>query len=242
MNWIRIKNILTLSMIALLFVHCAKKKVQLPTLAVKGIQELYNHSQVWIFFEVKNGDTMASVNIKNTISTTHWIFNIDKRLPLKSVIPNLETLQKKHANSIHSKEGMYNYLSYSDTIAKKLTFYKLDEVFFVTDSVLSKDYIKKSHKKYGNYNNINLTFNPNNNWINDTKLEIGALEGFLNDFIEFSDEGRQTMLHLNFNEDLNYQEYLHYRTLVNDIMKPNTRCNTTEFIFNPDKVPDCGCE
>ena len=48
---------------------CVKKEVKIPTLGEKGIQEIQNHSQVWLFFEVKNNDTIAVVNRKNTIST-----------------------------------------------------------------------------------------------------------------------------------------------------------------------------
>ncbi len=88
-------------LLSFLILSCAKKEVKIPTLAEKGIQELQNHSQVWLFFEVKNNDTIAVVNRKNTISTTHWIYNIDKRLPLKAIIPAITTLQDKHANSKH---------------------------------------------------------------------------------------------------------------------------------------------
>ena len=71
---------------------------------------------------------------------------------------------------------------------------------------LSKDYL--------NYNNISITFNPSNTWINDSKMENGELESTLLEFIEFSSEGKQTMLHLNFNQNLSYQDYLFYFTLI----------------------------
>ncbi|WP_456375948.1 hypothetical protein [Lutibacter sp.] len=221
---------------------CAKKEIKIPTLAVKGIQEVHNHSQVWMFLAVENNDTIANVNRKNTISTTHWLFNIDKRLPLKAIIPSILKLQYKHANSIHSKEGMHNYFSFSDTISKKLSFYKFDGVTFKTDSILSKYYIKTNSADYANYNNINLTFNPNNTWLNDAKMEKGELKNTLLEFIDFSSEGKQTMLHLNFNNLLTYQNYLFYRTMIHSLENKNIIVNPIEFIFNPTKVPDCGCE
>ena len=116
------KNILFL-LITFFILGCSKKEINIPTLDTPGIQEIQNHSQVWLFFEVKNNDTIVDVNRKNTISTTHWIFNIDKKLPLKTIIPSLIDLQDKHANSFHSKKGMHNYFSYSDTISKKLSFF-----------------------------------------------------------------------------------------------------------------------
>src|SRR4030066_2564681 len=144
---------LTLILFTLLMLGCAKKEIKIPTLAEKGIQELHNHSQVWLFFEVKNNDTIAVVNRKNNISTTHWIYNIDKRLPLKAIIPDIIQLQDKHANSMHSEKGMFDYFSYSDTITKKLSFLKFDGVTFKTIDVMPKNSEEKA-TMYQNYHNI----------------------------------------------------------------------------------------
>lgn len=225
-----------------MLLSCAKKEIKIPTLTVKGIQEIHNHSQVWMFLAVENNDTIANVNRRNTISTTHWLFNIDKRLPLKTIIPSIKELQYKHANSMHSKEGMHEYFSYSDTISKKLSFLEFDGVNFKTDSILSKYYIKTNSTNYLEYNNINLTFNPNNTWINDAKMEQGEFKSTLLEFIDFSSEGKQTMLHLNFNDRLTYQNYLFYKTMIHSFNDATILTNKIEFIFNQTKVPDCGCE
>ena len=236
------KKIFILLFSPLILLSCSKKEVKIPMLAEKGIQEINNHSEVWIFFEVKNNDTIANINRKNTISTTHWIFNIDKKLSLKTIIPSIITLQDKHANSIHSKEGMHDYFSYSDTISKKLSFLEFDEVIFKTDSILSKYYIKTNSANYLNFYNINLTFNPNNVWINDAKMEDDEFKPTLLEFIDFSSEGKQTMLHLNFNDKLSYQDYLFYKTMIHNFEDKNISTNKIEFIFDQNKVPDCGCE
>lgn len=235
------RKILILLIITLFF-SCDKQEIKIPTLNIKGIQELHNHSQVWMFLEIENNDTIARLNRKNTISTTHWIYNIDKRLPLKAIIPSIVQLKYKHANGVHSKEGMLNYFSYSDTISKKLTFFNFDAIEYKSDSILSKEFIKTNSIDYKNYNNISITFNPNNTWINDAKMEEGELSQTLNDFIEFSAEGKQTMLHLNFNQNLLYQDYLNYRTQMESLKAPHLLINNLEFIFDPLKVPDCGCE
>jgi len=235
------KKLLTL-LIAISFLSCSKQELKIPTLNISGIQELQNHSQIWLFFKIENNDTIAKVNRKNSISTTHWIYNIDKRLPLKTFIPTLTKLKYKHANGVHSKEGMHNYFSYSDTISKKLSFFEFDDIHFKTDSTLSKTYIKSNSDTYKNYNNIGITINPNSIWINDAKMEEGEFTTTLVDFIEFSSEGKQTMLHLNFNQNLSYQKYLHHLTLLNSLKAPHLLINDLQFIFDPTKVPDCGCE
>jgi hypothetical protein len=232
---------LVLLIVYFLIVGCAKRDVKLPTLAEKGVQEIHNHSQVWLFFELENNDTTVIVNRKNTISTTHWIFNIDKRLPLRTILPSIIELQDKHANSIHSKEGMHNYYSYADTISKKLSFLEFDNVIYQTDSILSKYYLKTNSEKYLNYFNINLTFNAENVWVNDVKIERSAFKSTLLEFIDFSSEGKQTMLHLNFNQNNFYKDYLHYKTLIFSLNNEFIITNPIEFIFDPNKVPDCGC-
>ncbi len=233
---------LGLLVLSILFLSCAKQEIKLPTLAKKGIQEIQNHSQVWLFFEIKNMDTIARVNRKNTISTTHWIFNIDKRLPLKAIIPSIKDLQFKHANSLHSEKGMYDFFSYADTISNKLSLLKFDAVQYKTDSLLSKSYIKEYSENYLKFNNINVTINPTNTWINDAKMEEGEFKTTLLEFVDFTSEGKQTMLHLNFNENLTYQDYLFYKTMIHSFETKNIITNKIEFIFNPTKVPDCGCE
>lgn len=235
-------NKLYILLFPLILLSCTKKEVKIPTLAEKGIQEIHNHSEVWMFFEVKNNDTIANINRKNTISTTHWIFNIDKNLPLKTIIPSIIVLQDKHANSFHSKEGMHNYFSYSDTISRKLSFLEFDEVIYNTDSILSKSYIKTNSANYLNFYNINLTFNPNNVWLNDAKMEDDEFKTTLLEFIDFSSEGKQTMIHLNFNDKLTYQDYLFYKTMIHNFENKNISTNKIEFIFDQNKVPDCGCK
>jgi len=87
-------NILIL--VALITVSCQQKSVQLPTLDVKGIQDtVYNNSKIWLFYTLKGSDTIVELNKNNSIANTHWIFNIDKRLLLKHVVPFVQQLQGK---------------------------------------------------------------------------------------------------------------------------------------------------
>ena len=225
-----------------LLVSCNKKEVKLPQIGLQGIQEIQNHSEVWMFYDEGNSEAPLELNRNNTISTTHWLFNIDKRLQLKQVVPALQTLTYKHANSMHSEEGMLNYLSYSDTLSKKLSYISFDNIIYKTDSLQSKFFIKEHASDYQNYNNLNITLNPNNTWINDAKMEDNEFTSTLPEFIAFSSEGRQTMLHLNFNEEMTYQEYMGYQAYFRKIASPAILINSIEFIFDPAKVPDCGCE
>lgn len=222
----------TIILLSFLMIGCAKKELKIPTLAEKGIQEIQNHSQVWLFFEVKNNDTVAVVNRKNTISTTHWIYNIDKRLPLKAIIPSIIKLRDKHANSMHSEKGMFDYFSYSDTISKKISLLKFDGVTFETIDVLSKNFLEENAANHPNYHNIQLVFNQNKVLINAVETAQSNFKNDLLAFLKLPDEGKQPMLHLNFNRNLLYQDYLFYRTIINNLSDENILVNKNEIIFN----------
>ncbi|MGV6845999.1 MAG: hypothetical protein ACWA42_07735, partial [Lutibacter sp.] len=66
-------------LVSISLMSCHKKEIKLPKIAIQGIDSIiYNHSEVWMFYSLKNKDTIAQINRKNTISSTHWIYNIDK--------------------------------------------------------------------------------------------------------------------------------------------------------------------
>ena len=236
------KRILFLILISSITFSCAKKEIKIPVIAATGIQEVLDHSQVWVFLDENEGEITANVNRKNTISSTNWIYNIDRNLPLHTFVNTLSELQEKHSGSMHSKKGTHDYFSYSDSESQKLSFLPFDEVEYKTDSVQSKYYIKENRENYLNYNNINLTINPNNIWINDGKFEKEDFKSLLLEYIDFSAEGSQTMLHINYNDRLLYQDYLNYKTMFESIKNVAILINPIEFIFNQEKVPDCGCE
>lgn len=222
---------LTLILLTFLMIGCAKKELKIPTLAEKGIQELHNHSQVWLFFEVKDNDTLTILNRKNTISTTHWIYNIDKRLPLKAIIPSIVNLQDKHANSMHSEKGMFDYFSYSDTITKKLSFLKFDGVTFQTIDGMPKN-SEENAAKYQNYHNIQLVFNQNSVLMDSVGTDQSNFKNELMALLKLPSEGKKQMLHLSFNGNLLYQDYLFYRTIMHNLSNENIIINKNEFIFN----------
>ncbi|MDZ7614361.1 MAG: hypothetical protein U5K51_12165 [Flavobacteriaceae bacterium] len=102
-----------------LLLSCTEEKVTLPVIPNKGITGVYNTSNIWFFFKINDGDTVASVNSRNKIANTHLIFHIDKKLQLKHILPDLIAIQNKlKEKSIHTKEGMKNYFSYADPAHK----------------------------------------------------------------------------------------------------------------------------
>ena len=220
---------------------CAKKEIQIPLIAAEGVQEIKNFSEVWIFFEVKNTDTIAVLNRSNTIISTNWVYNIDKKLPMKKVIPLLKKMKYKHKNGMHADKKTLDFYSYSNTTNKMLSFIEFTQVTFMGDSTTSKELLKLEGDSYAAYHNLNLKFYKNTVYINDSDVGTEDLKKTLQEFIDFSAEGRQTLIHLNFDNSLNYQEYLTFKTMVSSLQSAAIKISLKEFIFDRSKIPDCNC-
>ncbi|WP_396146163.1 hypothetical protein [Flavobacterium sp.] len=148
-------------LIAFGIVSCeGKKEIQLPKADRTIIGDVKEHSPIYIFFKVEGKDTIADVNRKNAIVSTNWIFNIDKRLPLKLVMPELIKLQAKKDKSIHKNEAAENFFSYANDKKKTLAFlpfaslkFKLEkpksgvEIYFSKDDkvLVNKTIVEKSN-------------------------------------------------------------------------------------------------
>jgi hypothetical protein len=121
----------TLIVLFILFSCGNKEDILMPkanTTIVKNVDDL---SPIYIFFRTKGIDTLAEVNRKNSIISTNWILNIDKRLPLRLAIPEIMKLQKKkREEKAHKNEKAENYYSYADTIGKNLAFIPFTNVYY----------------------------------------------------------------------------------------------------------------
>lgn len=134
--------------IAFLLFSCGKKEdVLLPKSNVSIVKDVQDHSPIYIFFKTEGKDTIADLNRKSAIISTNWIFNIDKRLPLKMVIPQVMKMQeKKRADSAHKNENAENYYSYADSIGKNLAFLPFTKVFYKMEIANNRSqlYFKKN--------------------------------------------------------------------------------------------------
>jgi hypothetical protein len=133
------QSILRYCAIFLIFFACKKKEVQLPIIDIPGISEIQNHSSIWVFMKNQNGNSVAELNKNNKILNTHWIYNIDRRLHMKEVVPVLIEMQKnKNKDSMHKKGDMKSYFSYADTKSKAISLLLFPQTNFVTESSSAK--------------------------------------------------------------------------------------------------------
>lgn len=156
------KKILVLILAFALF-SCNEKEVLLPEVDTTIVEKVENLSPIYIFFEVKGKDTIAELNRKNAISSTNFIFNIDKRLPLKFVLPEVIKAVAKKEASAHKDSTSQNYYSYSDIKKKQLAFvpftkmkYKLEKpksgsVIYFSKNQIVVDNVPFEKEKFEKY-------------------------------------------------------------------------------------------
>jgi len=170
-----------------------KEDILLPKADKTIVKEVADLSPIYIFFRVNEKDTLAEVNRNNSIGTTNWILNIDKRLPLRLVIPEVIKLQaKKNGDSAHKNETAQNYYSYADSIGKNLAFlpftmvnYKMGKptlgviVYFdknnkilVNDKVINKEDLEKYIKQNSSDNDVFYCFDKNMGFDSYINLKI----------------------------------------------------------------------
>jgi len=201
-------KVLILTLLITVTISCNQKNVKLPMLAVHGIQDtIYNNSKIWIFYKIEVNDTIAEINKNNKIANTHWLFNIDKRLSLKHIIPTIKKLQeKKEKPSMHDNgEVTHQYYSYVDTVSNKLSLVLFDSVKYVT----TKEIVSLND----NFKHIQINQLKNNIYINNTIVDIDTVNQYLSDQID----SVKLQIHLNFNKNVNYQNYIHLKAMLQNI-------------------------
>ncbi|WP_339887812.1 hypothetical protein [uncultured Flavobacterium sp.] len=236
------KKLLFIS-IALLFISCKKQDVQLPKSNKTILKDIQDHSPVYMFFKVTEKDTTFEVNRQNTISTTNWVFNIDKRLSLKLVIPEVMKLQEKKKNSSHTKEGAINVYSYADSIGKNLAFLPFTNVSYRYDNEFSKFYIIDNNKVYLSFQNFSVNFNKENKiTVDGNDIEREEFVEFIKDYVPFVSQGRPALLHLNFEVNLTHDQYIQNKVMLNEVLSDSIAFSPIEFIYDTKKLPECGCK
>jgi biopolymer transport protein ExbD len=190
------KIIVALFLISLF--SCGKKEIQLPQLNETIVVDVKDHSPIYMFFETNGKDTLIDVNRSNSISSTNWLFNIDKRLPLKLVIPEIQKLQVKKEKSSHKKEGSENYFTYMDSKKKTLAFLPFTNVTYTLK----------------NYNNgISVFFTKRNKiFVNNILVHKKDLESYLNNLNNTYQE-----IAFGFDKNLSFQDYIIAKNVANDL-------------------------
>lgn len=182
---------------------CRKQEVQLPLIEIGGITEIQNHSSIWIFYKEQNGDASAILNKNNKIINTHWIFNIDKRLSMKAIVPHLIDLQEnRDKDSMHKKGDMLSYFSYADTSLNQISLTPFPPVAFTTEEE-EFDNLEVIEDTYLSVLEISDEFLK----LNDKTIDLQQLKSAL-DALQKDNKVNNSLVRIKYNEQTTYQSYL----------------------------------
>lgn len=196
---------------------CGKKEaVLLPKSNVTIVENVVDHSPIYIFFRTKGKDTLAELNRRNEIISTNWIFNIDKRLPLRLVIPEVMKLQEKKRNEVvHKNEAAQNYYSYADSIGKNMAFLPFTKVYYKMEQPKSGVvvFFDKDNKiwVYNQFDYKNLLIKKEN----------------LQEYLNALPSDKPNKFQFCFSKDLSYGTYIQDKIFIQSLKIENKE----EFIF-----------
>jgi len=233
---------LVLFILVLTMISC-QKEMELVKANYTIDSTIVDHSPVYISIATNGKDTLAEVNRKNTIGTTNWIFNIDKRLPLKSVIPEIIQLQERREKAqFHKNEEAGNFYSYTDSVQKTLAFMPFKEVKYTYNTYFSTIYIKENPDYHLHFQTFSVNFKPKNKAsVDGNEVEMSELLPFLNEYTAFSSEGKRVLIYLNFDERLTFNQYLSKVIELKKLENDRVSISPIHFIYDKKKLPDCDC-
>ena len=219
---------------ALFFVACSDedKTILLPHVETSVINDIKDVSPVFIFFNPNKKDSVE-LNRKNLISTTNWLFNVDKRHQLQKIIPSIIQLQDKRKDAkLHKNEKARNYFSCNDLEKQTLGFIDFTEVEFVFNDgntyikelINSNDKVEYVVMEFKPQGEINI-YLPSNHKLR-YKQELSKIleaEVFNN---EIPDN-----IYLAFDGLLNFQEFITYQRQIEKLAENNVNIAAKEFIL-----------
>lgn len=219
---------------ALFFVACSKKDktILLPHVETSVINDIKDVSPVFIFFNPNKKDSVE-LNRKNLISTTNWLFNVDKRHQLQKIIPSIIQLQDKRKDTkLHKNEKARNYFSCNDLEKQTLGFIDFTEIEFVFND--RKSYITEltNHNDYTE--NVVMEFKPKgeiNIYLPSShKLRYSHQLSDILDSEVFKNDTPET-IYLAFDGLLNFQEFITYQRQIEKLAENNISIADKEFIL-----------
>ena len=225
----------TVALIVLMFFlfSCGNKKVlQLPEIRHSEITDIKDVSHAYLFYDETQKDSVE-LNRKNLISTTNWLINVDKRLTLKQAIPHIKYLQDKKNNSSHKNKEAKNYFTCNDISRKNLGFIEFTDVIYNNESL--DDYSGELSNVQDESNSTAIGFETNNKITIASKSLKTFITEITKDSLSFylkKTDKINGMILLNFNEDLSFQNYIEYKSIIKNVNLKQSKVLDKEFIFN----------
>lgn len=183
----------------------------MPKSDVTLVKEVSDLSRIDFIFYIENNDTLASVRKNTVITTTNWVFNIDKRLPLSVVIPEVRKLQKKKLKRKSDEDAPKdNFYAYADTVRRNLAFIPFTNISY-----------KLEKPKAG----MIVFFRKDNQiFVNDKKVERADLQQYINDTNKLFEE-----VNFCFDKNSSFEFYIQNEIFIKTLRLKRTE--EDEFVY-----------
>ncbi|TDY64640.1 hypothetical protein DFQ06_1556 [Algibacter lectus] len=228
---LKMKHLLLL-FITIGLLSCNNEKIlELPEINYSSISKIDDISAAYLFYNSEKDS--IELNRKNLISTTNWLVNVDKRLSLKLAIPQITFLQNKKKNAGHKKEDAKNYFTCNDMSLKTLGFIEFTETVYHQKTSL--EYLAKLTDLNEGKNTISIAFDTTNTIaITEIDSSLTSTKTNINNLLVYLKKQDSTArnIYLNFNEDLKFQDYITYKSLIEKADLKESKISNNEFIFN----------
>lgn len=205
---------------AFLLVSCGKdKEILLPKSNKTIVKDVADISPIYFLFQEKDKDTLVEVDKQTIISTTNWIFNIDKRFPMRKIVPEIIRLQNRKGS--HKGEAQVeNYYSYADSIGKNMAFVPFTNVVYT----LGKQ------KDFADQGKVSLVLKLDKH----NKVTANGVPMTLAQFPEavtnlYPDQPVVVFLH--FDQNLLYQDYVAAKIIISGWKLKNVEFSNKEYTY-----------
>jgi len=221
--------------IILLFLSCGKEKsVQLPEIDQTSIHDVKDVSSAYIFYNEAEKDSVE-LNRKNLIISTNWLVNVDKRLTLRQAIPSIITLQEKKRNAeMHKNENAKNYYTCNDTSIKNLGFIDFTDITYhdgIDESIVESQGFYETLPSETNHI-LSILFKSNDSIsINSEAIVKSEFSGRLK-YMDSIQNKIMGVIYLKFNQDLTFQDYIDYKSMLSKIKLKHAIISNDEYIFD----------
>lgn len=222
----------------LIFFSCGEEKIiQLPETDNSSITKITDVSAAYLFYDETKKDSIE-LNRKNIIGTTNWLVNVDKRLTLKQAIPSIVFLQNKKRNAeVHKNENAKNYFTCSNPNIQNLAFIEFTDVVYHMESFEkyfsnTENQIKdKPDQIVGiivhSLDSITINFFTKGCSLIQTSNKNNLIKDLIGDFINVG----EIIILIEFNQNLTFQDYIAYKSLLLKLNLPNVTISNDEFIY-----------
>ncbi|MEO8773857.1 MAG: hypothetical protein ABI263_08915 [Gelidibacter sp.] len=216
-----------------LILSCNQEKtILLPEIVNADVTEVLDVSPIYLFYNVTKKDSI-DLNRANVITSTNWLVNVDKRLTLGQIIPEIMVLQDKKRNAeINKTKNSKNYYTCNDTSIKNLGFLEFTDVIYKTNFVLpniSPDYDNPREKR------IIIDFKSTGDIkfvsvFKDSIIKKTSLKNLKED-LEGLPQDASYEFFLNINDHLNFQDYISFKSTLSKVISSKVTINENEFIY-----------